>query len=89
MQSSYSHDFAIHKISATYKKFNRPNNSIADLSLSEISVYPNPARGKLSIVWSGATQAFPVQVYDIYGRKAPLLPPKGGNSPPSEGLGEA
>ena len=46
-----------------------------------LSVYPNPTKGKLQVTGYGL-QVNEIEIYDIYGRKAPLNPPEGGKQLP-------
>jgi len=56
--------------------------NIVEAGREDIKIYPNPTKNVLHIVLAEA--GVPVRVYDIYGREAPLNPPKGGKLP-SEG----
>ena len=47
------------------------------LSKSNIKIYPNPTSYKLQVT-SYELQVNEIEIYDIYGRKAPLNPPGGG-----------
>jgi hypothetical protein len=73
MQSKLSYVYDC-KITATYKKFNRPV-FITENVVSEVLVYPNPTTGELRIEGAGQVrndsklQIINVEVLDVYGRK--------------------
>ena len=54
-----------------------------------LRVYPNPTDGQLIVEIAGQARndVQNIEIYDVMGRKAPLSPPEGGNSPLSFGEG--
>jgi len=55
------------------------HTSIAEGNISEITIYPNPTTGDIRFEISDiGYEILEIAIFDVFGRKAPLSPPKGG-----------
>ena len=54
---------------------------VPTVASADFQVFPNPTRGQLTID-NGQLTIDNIEIYDIYGRKAPLTPPEGGKQLP-------
>ena len=74
----------------------KPKVAITEQGISsEIAIYPNPTDGMLHVETRLLRQAQQplaslqnIEIFDVFGRKAPLNPPKGGRLPSFGGVGE-
>jgi len=71
----FDHDYVTGNMTL-YAKWT-PKGAIETIEKANITIYPNPTTGELKIE-NGKLKIENVEIYDVFGRKAPLSPPKGG-----------